>query len=198
HHDVFNVLLQILEDGRLTDAQGHTVDFRNAIIIMTSNLGTKEIYKAAPLGFRKTDDSSLAYEQMKEKVTGELKGTFRPELLNRIDDVIVFHELSADEVKKIADLMLDRVGEQLIEQNIRLEVTDGAKEILVKEGFDPSLGARPLRRAITRLIENPISEAILRGEFKGGHTILVGHKEDRLDFSVKKASHRVVKVGAES
>jgi ATP-dependent Clp protease ATP-binding subunit ClpC len=198
HYDVFNVLLQILEDGRLTDAQGHTVDFRNTIIIMTSNLGTKEIHKATPLGFQKASDSSFAYEDMKEKVISELKRTFRPELLNRIDDVIVFHELSHDEVKQIAELMLNRVREQLAEQDLKLEVTEEAKDILVKEGFDPALGARPLRRAITRLIENPISEAILRGDFKGGHTIVVDRKEDRLDFSIKKSTEEVAKVGADN
>ncbi len=187
HYDVFNVLLQILEDGRLTDSQGHQVDFRNTIIIMTSNLGTREIHNAAPLGFQVTQEgTSLAYADMKEKVMGELKKTFRPELLNRIDDVIVFHELSTEEVKSIAELMLNRVREQLAEQDIKLEVSDNAKDLLVKEGFDPSLGARPLRRAITRLIENPVSEAILRGEFTGGHVIMVDVKEGRLEFDVRE------------
>ena len=186
HYDVFNVLLQILEDGRLTDAQGHKVDFRNTIMIMTSNLGTKEIHKAAPLGFHRTGESSLPYEDMKEKVINELKRTFRPELLNRIDDVIVFRELSTDEVKQIADLLLDRVRDQLKEQDIGLEITDAAKDILVKEGFDPSLGARPLRRAITRLVENPISESILRGEFSGGHIIMVDVNENRLVFVIRE------------
>ncbi len=187
HYDVFNVLLQILEDGRLTDAQGHQVDFRNTIIIMTSNLGTAEIHKAAPLGFQSLGEGgTLQYEDMKEKVTNELKRTFRPELLNRIDDVIVFQELSAENVKEIADLMLDRVREQLAEQDIKLEVTDAVKDVLVKEGFDVSMGARPLRRSIMRLIENPISEAILRGTFTGGHVILVDVKDERLDFEVRE------------
>jgi len=187
HYDVFNVLLQILEDGRLTDSQGHQVDFRNTIIIMTSNLGTREIHNAAPLGFQVTQEgTSLAYADMKEKVMGELKRTFRPELLNRIDDVIVFHELSTEEVKLIAELMLNRVRDQLAEQDIKLEVSENAKDLLVKEGFEPSLGARPLRRAITRLIENPVSEAILRGEFTGGHVIMVDEKEGRLEFEVRE------------
>ena len=187
HYDVFNVLLQILEDGRLTDSQGHQVDFRNTIIIMTSNLGTREIHNAAPLGFQMSaEGTSLAYTDMKEKVMGELKKTFRPELLNRIDDVIVFHELSTEEVKSIAELMLNRVRDQLAEQDIKLEVSDNARDLLVKEGFDPSLGARPLRRAITRLIENPVSEAILRGEFTGGHVIMVDVKEGRLEFDVRE------------
>ena len=196
HYDVFNVLLQILEDGRLTDAQGHTVDFRNAIVIMTSNLGTKEIHKAAPLGFHRTAESSLQYEEMKENVTGELKRTFRPELLNRIDDIIVFQELTTEDVKLIAELLLNRVREQLKDHDLRLDVKDAAMEILVKEGFDPSLGARPLRRAITRLIENPVSEAILRGQFTGGHVIVVDEKEGRLIFEVREDTE-VATVGAE-
>ena len=138
----------------------------------------------------------MAYGDMKEKVEAELKRTFRPELLNRIDDVIVFKELSHDEVKEIAELMLNRVREQLAEQDIRLEVSDAAKEVLVKEGFDPSMGARPLRRAITRLIENPVSEAILRGTFTGGHLISVDVKEDRLDFEVREDTDTVAPVGA--
>jgi ATP-dependent Clp protease ATP-binding subunit ClpC len=197
HYDVFNVLLQILEDGRLTDSQGHQVDFRNTIIIMTSNLGTREIHKAAPLGFQRGGESALDYEDMKENVISELKRTFRPELLNRIDDVIVFNELTHDDVLRIADLLLDRVREQLDEQDIKLEVTTTAKEVLVGEGFDPSMGARPLRRAITRLIENPLSEAILRGHFVGGNTVTVGEKDKRLTFDVKQETEEVAIVGAE-
>ena len=197
HYDVFNVLLQILEDGRLTDAQGHTVDFRNTIIIMTSNLGTMEIHKAAPLGFHRIGESSLQYDEMKEKITEELKRTFRPELLNRIDDVIVFEELTIEDVKLIAELLLNRVREQLKDHDLRLEVKDAAMEILIKEGFDPSLGARPLRRAITRLIENPLSEAILRGQFTGGHVIVVDEKEDRLIFDVREDTE-VATVGADN
>jgi ATP-dependent Clp protease ATP-binding subunit ClpC len=197
HYDVFNVLLQILEDGRLTDAQGHTVDFRNSIIIMTSNLGTREIHEAAPLGFHRTGESSLRYEEMKEKVTGELKRTFRPELLNRIDDIIVFKELTTEDIKRIAGLLLDRVREQLKEQGLRLDVKDAAMDILVKEGFDQSLGARPLRRAITRLIENPVSEAILRGQFTGGHVIVVDEKEGRLIFEVREDTEMAT-VGADN
>ena len=197
HYDVFNVLLQILEDGRLTDSQGHQVDFRNTVMIMTSNLGTAEIHKAAPLGFQRTGEGSLAYGEMKEKVVSELKRTFRPELLNRIDDVIVFHELSTEEVKQIADLMLNRVREQLADQDLKLEVSEAAKDLLVAEGFDPSLGARPLRRTITRLIENPVSEAILRGEFTGGHVIIVDEEEGRLVFDVREDTE-ALKVGADS
>jgi ATP-dependent Clp protease ATP-binding subunit ClpC len=198
HFDVFNVLLQILEDGRLTDSQGHQVDFRNTIIIMTSNLGTKEIHAAAPLGFHRANEGegSLPYDEMKERVISELKRTFRPELLNRIDDVIVFRELTHDEVVGISELLLGRVREQLTDQELKLEVSDSAKEVLVKEGFDPALGARPLRRAITRLIENPISEAILKGEFVKGQTIVVDEKDGRLIFETRKDSE-VATVGAD-
>ncbi|MBN1288095.1 MAG: ATP-dependent Clp protease ATP-binding subunit, partial [Actinobacteria bacterium] len=190
HYDVFNVLLQVLEDGRLTDAQGHQVDFRNTIIIMTSNLGTREIHNGSPMGFQRAleEGSSVSYLDMKDRIMEELKREFRPELLNRIDDVIVFNELSHGDVKQIADLMLMRVQTQLGDQEIVLEVTNEAKDILVKEGYDPSLGARPLRRTIMRLIENPISEAILRGDFAGGHIIVVDtDKEDskRLSFTTK-------------
>ncbi|MBU1672548.1 MAG: ATP-dependent Clp protease ATP-binding subunit [Actinobacteria bacterium] len=195
HYDVFNVLLQILEDGRLTDSQGHQVDFRNTIIIMTSNLGTREIHNAAPVGFHNVGEGGLVYDDMKDKVVSELKRTFRPELLNRIDDVIVFQELTHSDVLAIADLLLNRVREQLSEQDIKLELSQEAKEVLVGEGFDPSLGARPLRRAITRLIENPVSEAILRGTFSGGQVIMVAEKEGRLEFDVRQ-DNEVAPVGA--
>ena len=197
HYDVSNVLLQVLEDGRLTDAQGHTVDFRNTIIIMTSNLGTREIQEATPLGFqKKREESAISYEEMKEKVLSELKRTFRPELLNRIDDVIVFKELTTEQIKQIADLMVARVQEQLDEQDLKLELSEEAKEILVTEGFEPAMGARPLRRAITRLIENPLSERILGREFEPGQTIVVRAKGDEIYFEVKKKSE-VARVGAD-
>ncbi|HTN99330.1 MAG TPA: AAA family ATPase, partial [Microthrixaceae bacterium] len=171
HPDVFNTLLQILEEGRLTDSQGRSVDFRNTVLIMTSNLGTADLRKAN-LGFGKADEA-ITYERMKEKVNDALKSHFRPEFLNRIDDVIVFHELSKDEVTTIVDLMLNRVGEQLIGLGMGLEVSTPAKLLLADRGYDPTLGARPLRRAIQRLIEDPVSERLLYKEFHAGHTIKV-------------------------
>jgi ATP-dependent Clp protease ATP-binding subunit ClpC len=171
HPDVFNTLLQILEDGRLTDAQGRTVDFKNTVIIMTSNLGTADLRKAA-IGFGKAD-SAVTYEKMKDKVMEELKRHFRPEFLNRIDDVIVFAELTQEEVTAIVDLMIKRVTGQLEGQGIILELTHEAKLLLAKRGYDPQLGARPLRRAIQRLIEDPLSEKILWKEFNAGETIVV-------------------------
>jgi len=176
HPDVFNTLLQILEDGRLTDAQGRTVDFKNTVIIMTSNLGTRDLRKKA-VGFQ-VDDETMNYEKMKEKVTEELKRHFRPEFLNRLDEIIVFHELTVDEIKQIVDLLLARVHEQLSAQHLDLVLTDAAKEFLGSRGYDPELGARPLRRAIQRYLEDPLSERVLLGEFEPNSTILVGVDQD--------------------
>ncbi|MEZ5310198.1 MAG: ATP-dependent Clp protease ATP-binding subunit [Microthrixaceae bacterium] len=176
HTDVFNTLLQILEEGRLTDSQGRSVDFRNTVLIMTSNLGTADLRKAN-VGFSKRDEA-ITYERMKEKVNDALKAHFRPEFLNRIDDVIVFHELSKDEVTTIVDLMLARVADQLIALGIGLEVTQEAKYLLADRGYDPTLGARPLRRAIQRHIEDPLSERLLYKEFHAGQTIHVDVADD--------------------
>ena len=171
HPDVFNTLLQILEDGRLTDAQGRTVDFKNTVIIMTSNLGTADLRKAS-IGFGPADDA-VTYEKMKAKVNEDLKRHFRPEFLNRIDEVIVFAELTQAEVTEIVDLMIKRVQTQLESQGLGLELTTDAKLLLAKKGYDPTLGARPLRRAIQRHIEDVLSEKILWKEFHAGETVLV-------------------------
>jgi ATP-dependent Clp protease ATP-binding subunit ClpC len=176
HPDVFNILLQILEDGRLTDAQGRTVDFKNTVIIMTSNLGTAELRKKA-IGFAMADDDA-DYDKMREKVMNALKTQFRPEFLNRIDETIVFHELKLEEVKSIVDLLLVRVREQLEARALDLVLTDDAKELLATKGYDPQLGARPLRRAIQRLLEDPLSEKVLFQEFSAGSTILVTVSEE--------------------
>src|SRR5438094_4275405 len=180
HPDVFNTLLQILEDGPLTDAQGRTVDFKNTVIIMTSNLGTADLRKAS-IGFARTDEA-VTHEKMKEKVHEELKRSFRPEFLNRIDEVIVFHELSRDEVTEIVDLMIKRVVTQLESQGINLELAPAAKDLLAQKGYDPTLGARPLRRAIQRLVEDPLSERILWKEFRAGETVVVDADGDQIAF----------------
>jgi len=185
HPDVFNALLQILEDGRLTDAQGRTVDFKNTVIIMTSNLGTADLRKAA-IGFAKVD-GAVTYEKMKEKVVEELKRHFRPEFLNRIDDIIVFNELSQEEVTEIVDLLIKRVQTQLEAQGISLDLTNEAKLLLAKKGYDPSLGARPLRRAIQRMVEDPLSERILWKEFHAGEGILVDVEDDEIVFRTIEA-----------
>ena len=175
HPDVYNMLLQILEDGRLTDSQGRTVDFRHAIVIMTSNIGASEIATSTPLGFRVADEEGggLTYEDMKQRVMGELKKAFRPEFLNRIDDVIVFHKLSKDEIKTIVELLLQRVRGSLEERELTLELTDDAKDLLVDKGWDPAMGARPLRRAIQRYIEDPLADFVLAQQLTAGGTVLV-------------------------
>jgi ATP-dependent Clp protease ATP-binding subunit ClpC len=180
HPDVFNTLLQILEDGRLTDSQGRTVDFKNCVIIMTSNLGTADLRKTS-VGFAKTSEA-ITYERMKEKVNDALKQHFRPEFLNRIDEVIVFHELSREEVTEIVDLMMKRVRSQLESQGLGLELTQEAKFLLVDKGHDPSLVARPLRRAIQRMVEDPLSEKLLWKEFRAGETIIVDVEEGDIVF----------------
>ncbi|MDP8954378.1 MAG: ATP-dependent Clp protease ATP-binding subunit, partial [Actinomycetota bacterium] len=180
HTDVFNTLLQILEEGRLTDAQGRSVDFRNTVLIMTSNLGTADLRKAA-VGFSKADEA-VSYAKMKEKVNDALKQHFRPEFLNRIDETIVFHELSKPEVVSIVDLMVKRVQVQLVSQGIGLELTPEAKLVLADKGYDPTLGARPLRRAIQRMIEDPMSERILFKEFTAGETVIVDAEGGEIVF----------------
>jgi ATP-dependent Clp protease ATP-binding subunit ClpC len=180
HPDVFNTLLQILEDGRLTDAQGRTVDFKNTVIIMTSNLGTADLRKAS-VGFARADEA-VTYEHMKDKVSEELKRSFRPEFLNRIDEVIVFSELTKDEVTQIVDLLIKRVQDQLETQGLHLELTNDAKLVLANKGYDPALGARPLRRAIQRHVEDPLSEKILWKEFHAGETIVVDALDDEIVF----------------
>src|ERR671927_329969 len=174
HPDVFNTLLQILEDGRLTDAQGRTVDFKNTVLIMTSNLGTRDIAKGTTLGFTARPDAKVDYERMQGKVMDELKRHFRPEFLNRIDEVIVFHQLSREQVKSIVDLMMRRVVEQLKSKDIAMELTEAAKDLLAEKGYDPALGARPLRRTIQRLVEDPLSEKLLWKGVKGGENRHVG------------------------
>jgi len=182
HPDVFNTLLQILEDGRLTDSQGHHVDFKNTIIIMTSNLGTRDIQKGPGIGFASKPDEKLTYERMKDKVMEELKRSFRPEFLNRIDEVIVFHSLTQEDVKRIVDLMTKRVREQLKAKDLEIEITDAAKTVLAEKGYDPALGARPLRREIQRLIEDPLSEKLLWKEFRAGQTIIIDARDGEIVF----------------
>ncbi|MEJ7582940.1 MAG: ATP-dependent Clp protease ATP-binding subunit [Acidimicrobiales bacterium] len=176
HPDVFNTLLQILEEGRLTDSQGRSVDFRNTVLIMTSNLGTADLRKAN-VGFGKADEA-VSYERMKEKVNDALKQHFRPEFLNRIDETIVFHELSKPEITQIVDLMVKRTAVQLEAQGIGIELTDGAKTLLVDRGYDATLGARPLRRALQRLVEDPLSEQLLYKKFRAGEIVIVDAEDD--------------------
>jgi ATP-dependent Clp protease ATP-binding subunit ClpC len=176
HPDVFNILLQILEEGKLTDAQGRRVDFRNTIVIMTSNIGAAQISKNQGFGFSIGDEQGLSYDEMKSRVMGELKKVFRPELLNRIDEIIVFHKLDKSEIMTIVDLMLRRLREQMALHGVTIELTTEAKELLVDKGYDPSMGARPLRRAIQRFIEDPLADYVLGRQLGEGSTILVARK----------------------
>jgi len=173
HPDIFNSLLQVLEEGRLTDAQGRVVDFKNTVIIMTTNLGSRDVSKGQSLGFAPENEGDSAYERMKAKVQQELKQHFRPEFLNRIDDVIVFHQLTKDEIIQIVDLMVASLEKRLVEQDLGIELTTGAKELLAERGYDTSLGARPLRRTIQRDIEDPLSEQLLFGDIPKGSIVLV-------------------------
>ncbi len=171
HPDVFNILLQILEEGHLTDSQGRVVDFRNTVIIMTSNVGAREITTSAPLGFASGEKGGLDDKEIKSRVMSEVKKLFRPEFLNRIDEIIVFKSLTEDEIVEIVDLMIDELRQRLIEQNMTINLTKEASKYIAKEGTDLSFGARPLRRAIQRLIEDPISEQILEGRWTSGSVI---------------------------
>jgi len=181
HPDIFNALLQILEEGRLTDAQGRTVDFKNTVLIMTSNLGTADLRKAN-VGFAKSD-AAVSYEKMKERLNEALKAHFKPEFLNRVDEIVVFHELTKEEVVEIVDMMMKRVASQLEAQGIGIVLTQQAKELVAAKGYDRTLGARPLRRAIQQMIEDPISERILWREFHLGETVIVDVDGDELTFT---------------
>jgi len=184
---VFNILLQMMDDGRLTDGHGRTVDFRNTVIIMTSNLGTQEFQRGG-LGFAR--DTSSERKKVKAAVEDAVKKAFRPEFLNRLDEMIVFHQLTEEDLRKVVELLAKDVEKRLQEQKITLELTPEAKSWLVKEGFDPVFGARPLKRAITRYIENPLSNKVLSGEVKEGDSVLVEAGESGLTFSRAKVAAR--------
>lgn len=186
HPEVFNILLQVMEDGRLTDSQGRVVDFKNTVMIMTSNIGAQSITTTDNIGFRpaaKADQDERAYESMKNRIVDEMKRLFRPEFLNRVDETIVFHPLTQSEILQIVDLMVSRVRTQLVSQGMGLEVSQEVKELLGSEGFDPQFGARPLRRAVQRMIEDPLSEEILLGRFSEGDTIRAELEDGRVFFT---------------
>jgi ATP-dependent Clp protease ATP-binding subunit ClpC len=184
HPDVFNILLQIFDDGHLTDARGRRVDFRNTIIVMTSNIGAEMIRKGTNIGFAARSDEAKAqqqtYETMKEKLLAELKKSFRPEFLNRIDGITVFHSLDKEQIRQIVDLMLLIVTEQLKEKEITLEVTEAAKDYLGEKGYDEVFGARPLRRTIQDTVEDKLSDSLLRSEFRAGDTVIVDLEEGEI------------------
>jgi ATP-dependent Clp protease ATP-binding subunit ClpC len=189
HPEVFNSLLQILDDGRLTDGHGRTVDFKNTVVIMTSNVGAQFIRSQMSIGFAakpKSKSDKLDYETMKERVLAEMKKTFRPEFINRIDEIIVFHQLNEEQLRQIVELLVKELQERLADRKLSIELSDGAKSWLVKEGYDPVYGARPLRRAIERYVENPLSSKLLAGEFKEGDTVRVDQGDKGLTFTLKK------------
>jgi ATP-dependent Clp protease ATP-binding subunit ClpC len=174
-----------MDDGHLTDSYGRKVDFKNVVLIMTSNLSARTIEKNTAIGFQQGDEAT-AFDKMKSNVMNELKRTFNPEFLNRIDEVVMFHPLDMDHMQDIIDIMLARLNEQMAEQGITLEIDDAAKAWLAKQGYDPAYGARPLRRAIRRLIEDPLSEEVLRGEFTGGGVVQIKLAGEELAFITKQ------------
>jgi ATP-dependent Clp protease ATP-binding subunit ClpC len=182
HPEVFNILLQVLEDGRLTDAKGRTVDFKNTVLIMTSNVGAHEIQRQGTIGFQIEESEKDDYESMKNKVLEELKKTFRPEFLNRVDEVIVFHSLNKDHLKQIVGILTKQFAKQLAERNIKIRFTDAATDLIVEKGYVPIFGARPLKRAIQKYIENPLAEEMLKGSFKEGNNVLVDAEEGQFKF----------------
>jgi ATP-dependent Clp protease ATP-binding subunit ClpB len=177
HPDVFNVLLQILDDGRLTDSKGRTVDFKNTVLIMTSNLGSREIQEVS-------EDE----KQVREAVTMVLREHFKPEFLNRIDDIVIFHRLSREQITQIIDVQLERLRAMLRERNVSLELQDSARELLAREGYDPNFGARPLKRAIQTLIQNPLAMKLLRGEITAGQTVIVSARDGEMEFATNAAA----------
>ena len=188
HPDVFNMLLQVLEDGRLTDSQGRIVDFKNAVLIMTSNIGLAGHEGGPDIGFRKNKDEGdkdVRYERMKKKVLEEVKKVFKPEFVNRLDEIIVFHSLDMTEITQIVDLMLNKVRKEVEQQMRKMEVTEAAKERLATEGFDPQYGARPLRRAIQRMVEDPLAEEFIRGNVPENSVVTIDFKEgdEKLTFT---------------
>jgi len=189
HPDVFNILLQVLEDGRLTDSKGRTVDFRNTVIIMTSNVGATELKKNRYVGFNIQDGES-DYDDMKEKMLAELKKTFRPEFLNRVDDMIVFHSLEKEHLREIVSLMSDELSKRLTEQDIELVLTESAKDKITEEGYDPEYGARPLRRALQKHVEDRLSEELLEGKVLMGEKVIVDVEDDK--FIVRTEKQTVV------
>jgi len=192
HPEVYNSLLQVLDDGRMTDGHGHTVDFKNTIIIMTSNAGVDLIRRESALGFATQKDEGQArkgaYERMKDKVMAEVRKTFRPEFINRIDDIIVFHELSEEQLAEVVSLLIKDLQKRLADRKLTIQITEAARSWLVKVGYDPTYGARPLRRAIEQYVENPLANRLLKGEFKEGDTVLVDSGPDGLVFSSPEAN----------
>jgi len=182
HPDVFNILLQILDEGRLTDGQGRTVDFSNTVVIMTSNVGAREIAQTSPMGFTAAGNGGLSDKEIKSRVESELKHLFRPEFLNRVDEIVVFKSLTDEQLRQVVDLMIADLRNRLIAQGMSIELTDAARDLVAREGTDPVYGARPLRRAIQTLIEDPLAEELLGGKWRSGDVIKVDAQDGHLTF----------------
>ncbi|MCL5292373.1 MAG: AAA family ATPase, partial [Actinobacteria bacterium] len=197
HPDVLNILLQIMDDGRITDAKGRTVNFKNTIVVMTSNIGSANLKKAPGLGFKVAPEDKLRFAEIKETITRELQKTLRPEFLNRIDEIIVFEPLTLNEIEGIVDILLARVKRELRGQGVEIDLTDEARALLAEKGFDPDLGARPLRRTIQKLIENPLASALLKGEFIQGDSIVADARNGEIVFSKKKRPSQPEEPGEE-
>jgi ATP-dependent Clp protease ATP-binding subunit ClpC len=195
HPEVFNILLQVLDDGHLTDGLGRKVNFRNTILIMTSNIGTRDLEKGRALGFQ-PDDPNVSYEKLKDKVIEETKKIFNPEFMNRLDETIVFHKLGEEEISQIIELMLSELDERMSEKKLSLHLTAPAKELIAEQGFDPAYGARPLRRTIQKLIEDPLSEDIIKGRIEEGSEVRVSRKGDELVFTTSEQEEHPAVTGS--
>jgi ATP-dependent Clp protease ATP-binding subunit ClpC len=185
HPDVWNALLQILDEGRLTDGQGHVVNFRNTVVIMTSNVGTEFAHQGGTLGFMQAGEDTHGGTSSQQKIERELKSTFRPEFLNRIDEVIVFNDLTIDDMERIVDLQMEEVSERMSDLGLKVQLTDESRGWLAREGFDPQFGARPLRRALQRHVESPLSIKLLRGDFEKGDVVVVNVSDEGLIFQTR-------------
>ena len=189
HPDVFNILLQLMDDGSLTDSFGRKVDFRNTVLIMTSNVGTRQLGEGKTVGFD-SDGIDRSYDVIKRKIREELKKLFNPELLNRIDETIIFHQLERSHIKEIIDILVVDIAKQLAEKGISFNLTDEAKEFLVEKGYDPAYGARPLKRSLQKYLEDPLAEEILRGQYAGDCDLIIGAGNDGLTFKFNQAKQK--------
>jgi ATP-dependent Clp protease ATP-binding subunit ClpC len=188
--DVFNILLQVLDDGQLTDSYGRRVDFKNTVLIMTSNVGARKIKSGTVMGFGSKDDASTGQERVTNKLMEEVRKTFNPEFLGRVDEILIFDALGREEVTKIVDILFSHSMKRLADQHLKVVLSPAAKDFIIEKGFDPNAGARPLRRTIQRMIEDPLSDEMLRGTFKDGDTIKIDHKPDASELTFEKAASR--------
>ncbi|MGH2570542.1 MAG: AAA family ATPase, partial [bacterium] len=188
HPDVFNILLQVLDDGQLTDSYGRRVDFKNCVLIMTSNVGARKIKSGTVLGFGSKDDLESGNERISAKLMEEVKKTFNPEFLGRVDEILVFNALGREEVNRIVDILMKASLERVAEKRLKVQLTEKAKEFIIEKGFDPAAGARPLRRTIQRLVEDPLSDELLRGTFAEGDTIKIDHADGSAELTFEKVA----------